>query len=870
MKENNLSRLRPFRNFSEYQAEFSLSKELPFWEFTEEATILADGSIVTALKLKGIAIETLDSDRINQFTTDLRSILNSLNDGMEIGLLSELNSDLEPLIKAHENEKDPNISPDIVWLSEHRTRKIRDQVAEQSLFKNNLYLFIYRRFSGETEKKSFFKRFFSAPKNFTETKKEEYGAALKELLQTKESLKVRFESIGLRATNLDSETTWRMIYRYLNPNRSISEPIPKLNKEYQTQEFKPEELQKCPNLTYPSPREQLVFSSLIQGYESFFLDGHYHRVITLKTLPEFTHSALMSRLQALPFHHRLYVHIQVPEQSKELSSLQAKRRMAHSMSLSQGGRATDLESESKLQATEELLRELINTGQKIFYFQCSILIHSKDKDDLNLMTKTILSRFREMNGAEGMNETVSTFKTWKTMLPFGNVGLVRPKRAKTDNLADLLPVYQSYEGPSHEQLKPVCLFQNRSLGLVAYDVYDSTLPNFSSLVTGASGSGKSFLNNLILLQYVIKRPLVNIIDIGGSYRKLCEFLSGQYIEVSPPKENESIRTINPFHLPDNATEPSPHKLKFLLTFFETILTDSESEKLHKLDKSLLEEAFLETYKKIRKEKDRVPRLSDFHEYLSASKETSLKNFAKMLYPWTGNRPYGRLLDADNTLDLTNDVVVFDLKGLSSYPDLQSVMILIITDFILGRVESKNTNILQRRKQIIMDEVWQLLQSKPASSFMEYCVRTLRKTGSGITFITQGLEEIVASPIGSAILSNTATKFILLQRGDLEPIRKILKLNDQEMSLIQSLGQSKGLYSEAFMMLNEDRTVIRIKPTPIEYWLATSDAIDNSYLDEYRKKYPEKTLPQVIEELASQFPFGVSKSEVKYAQTLQAA
>jgi type IV secretory pathway VirB4 component len=98
------------------------------------------------------------------------------------------------------------------------------------------------------------------------------------------------------------------------------------------------------------------------------------------------------------------------------------------------------------------------------------------------------------------------------------------------------------------------------------------------------------------------------------------------------------------------------------------------------------------------------------------------------------------------------------------------MILIITDFILGRVE----NTKGKRKQILMDECWELLKSRGSQRFMEYCVRTLRKTGSGITFITQGLEEIVASPIGSAILSNTATKFVLLQRGDLKPIRELLK------------------------------------------------------------------------------------------------
>ena len=118
-----------------------------------------------------------------------------------------------------------------------------------------------------------------------------------------------------------------------------------------------------------------------------------------------------------------------------------------------------------------------------------------------------------------------------------------------------------------------------------------------------------------------------------------------------------------------------------------------------------------------------------------------------------------------------------------------------------------------RKRIILDEAWELLKSQTAASFMEYCARTLRKTGSGITFITQGIEEIANSPIGSAILNNTATKILMLQRGDIEILRKNLKLNHQEIELIQSLEQKKGVFSEGFLMEGLESQIIQIHPTP---------------------------------------------------------
>jgi hypothetical protein len=175
----------------------------------------------------------------------------------------------------------------------------------------------------------------------------------------------------------------------------------------------------------------------------------------------------------------------------------------------------------------------------------------------------------------------------------------------------------------------------------------------------------------------------------------------------------------------------------------------------------------------------------------------------------------------------------------------------LTEFILTQVELDKTS----NKRIILDEAWELLKSPAAASFMEYCARTLRKTGSGITFITQGLEEIVASPIGSAILNNTATKFVMLQRGDSKVLSATLKLNPQELALVHSLEQRKGKFSEGFMIEGNHRQVIRVHPTPLEYWMATSDSKDNSEL--VRLQETGLTLEDSILAAAANHPFGMS-------------
>lgn len=776
-----VEKLRPLFRHAEFQAEYPISNELPYWDFISDidppCAVLSDGTLVQGMRIKGVSPETWDSEQVNQFTLSLRSVLNSLPDGGDVQFFVDVNSDFSSLVDAHERLNGENEL--VSWIADGRVAALRSRIKAQSLQRTNLYLFVYLRVKSV---RGAVASFFAKPKKFEQARREEFLVRARELAQTCVSIEGGLRAIGVETIVLPVETLRSLVYRILNPLRSQSEPCPAAENSHRTQEFSQGELKLEPRLSFPSPREQLAFSDLIQGTESFFLDGYYHRVLTLKTLPEVTQASLISRLTALPFHYTLSLQVQCPDQSKELSSLQSKRRMAHSMNANNKGRVSDLESEAKLNSTEELLRELINTGQKIFYFQLAILLRDERREDLELKSKTVLSRLREMNGAEGISETVAAFKVFKTLLPGGNTTTVRPKRAKTDNLADFIPMYQPWEGDG----SAVCLLQNRAAGLLAYDPFDPNLPNYNALVTGSSGAGKSFLNNCLLLQYLSQDPLVYVIDIGGSYRKLCEFMAGQYIEISPPQAGVSPQAINPFLLPIGATEPSPQKIKFLIALLETVLTDEEGEKLPKLDKSLIEEAVMKTYSTCAE--GRTPRLSDLKRIFEESKEPSLKNYAKTLYPWTGDRPYGRLLDAENALGLSSDMVVFDLKSLSSYPDLQSVMILIITDFILGKVE----NVPDRRKRILMDECWDLLRSQGANQFMEYCARTLRKTGSGITFITQALEDIERSTVGPAILNNTATKIILTQRGDLERTCKTLKLNDQEIALIQSLKQQKGV------------------------------------------------------------------------------
>ncbi len=809
----------------------ALSEQLPYWEFGSEPfshMILWDGAVSSALELLPLDIECFDETRINQLTEQLRSFVNSLSEGLTAQFIVKVESDFTEILGKHlslvttENEF-------LRHLDQERCANIRNEIKTETVFRPRLFLFLKTEPPVRPKAWS-----LGGLQKFSQTFEAGYEDSMETLSQSIESAESTLSSLGFSVRRLAEEDLIALVYEHINPSRAKDLTPPQIGVR--------ENL-----LENESPRSQLALSDLLLDQDDFILDRERVRVLSLKTLPEMTFAGMMSGFLALPFKYELIFSFKVPDQAKEMKALEQKRRMAHSLTANSGARVSDLEGESRLQQTTGLIREIIESGQRIFHAELILILRDENTKEgrkrLSLHSKEVLSRFKTLSGAEGMQETVGAWPIFSNALPGSPLRLVRQKKLKTNNLVDFMPVYGANIGDE----KPVVLTHTRMGSLSSFNPYDPQLTNYNMLVTGSSGSGKSFANNFLMLQQIARGVKVYIIDVGGSYKKLTELTAGQYFEINLSDDY----AINPFELADPASPPTGEKIKALVSIVEQMVVD-QGEKLSKFDRVQIEETLAKVFENTRTEKvPRSPLISDFAKWCAKSDDPGLKRIAKLLYPWVGNSPFGKLLDRPGRIKADSPVVAFDLKGLSQYPDLQSVMILILTNFILDQIELDRTV----SKRVLLDEAWELLKSPAASSFMEYAARTFRKTGSGITFITQGVEEIVQSPIGSAILNNTATKLIMLQKGDIRVLNNALKLNSQELHLIQSLEQRKGLFSEGFLMEGDSRRVLRISPSPLEYWISTSDARDNLFLDELKSKMGSSE--KAVREAARLAPFGVA-------------
>jgi type IV secretory pathway VirB4 component len=143
--------MRFLNKFSEFQRENSLCHELPYWEIIDDTVVLADGSLVNGYQLSGVSIETFDTDKINQITLELRTLLSSLPDSSDVSFVFDVNSDYKNLLDEHEAYSKSN--SDILEITKQRVEKLQALAKENILLKPNLYLFVYNRLETALEKK---------------------------------------------------------------------------------------------------------------------------------------------------------------------------------------------------------------------------------------------------------------------------------------------------------------------------------------------------------------------------------------------------------------------------------------------------------------------------------------------------------------------------------------------------------------------------------------------------------------------------------------------------------------------------------------------------------------------------------------------
>jgi hypothetical protein len=168
---------------------------------------------------------------------------------------------------------------------------------------------------------------------------------------------------------------------------------------------------------------------------------------------------------------------------------------------------------------------------------------------------------------------------------------------------------------------------------------------------------------------------------------------------------------------------------------------------------------------------------------------------------------------------------------------------------------------------VLDECWALLDSPVLAPEVVQLFRTARKRNASVWAISQTLEDFVGTEKqprshGPGIIKNSTTKIIGQQRGDLTALTNHLYLNDVVLKEIKNLAPPrKGRSAEALLALGEraeTTQVIRLVPTPIDYWICTTFQRERMYRHYFLNGDPQIPLWDSYRALARHFPRGLAE------------
>jgi conjugation system TraG family ATPase len=554
----------------------------------------------------------------------------------------------------------------------------------------------------------------------------------------------------------------------------------------------------------------------------------------------------------LPCNHIYNQYIFVDDGPKTIKKLEGKRLRLQSFS------AYSRENAISRDATNDFLNEAIGEQRMPVRAHFNLMVWSGAQKGLKDIKNLVTSGLAQMDAVAKLESSGAPQIFWAG-IP-GNAGDF-PVNDSFDTFATQASCFINQES-NYRSVSPDqgIRFADRLTGRPVFaDLYDSVRAqgissNMGTLVCGSSGGGKSMTVNHMLRTLYDQGAHCVTIDIGGSYRALCDLVDGYYFTYT---ESNPIR-FNPFFLPEGQTLDTEKKesLKSLLV----ALWKQENDAYNRSEYVALSNALQGYYDQLRESPEMFPSFNSFYEYLQSvyievlrshnvkDKDFDVNNFLYVLRPYYRGGEFDYLLNATTNLDLLNTrFVVIEVDAIKDHPVLFPVVCLLCTEMFL----SKMRKLPGVRKVLTIDEAWKAIAKSGMAEFLRYAFKTIRKFNGIPIVITQELDDLISSPIiKDAIINNADVKILMDMRKFLHKFDKLqdaLGLSEKEKTILLSVKKEDR---EIFVGIGgQIMKVYKNELCPEEYFAYTTEGKERVKVLEYAQTYGgmEKGIEMLVSE-----------------------
>lgn len=274
--------------------------------------------------------------------------------------------------------------------------------------------------------------------------------------------------------------------------------------------------------------------------------------------------------------------VDIPNQIKTLQELELKKKRHSGMP----DPANEISEQDIVAVMEDIARE----NQLLVKAHCSFFVCGTEENVTKATNFIETSLFSQ--GIIPSRSSFNQFELFKTLLPGNAVELKKYDLFLTTSDAALCFFFKEAL-PVSENSQFFLRYTDRQGIPIKIDPSDlpkaqNKIDNRNKMVFGPSGSGKSFLMNSWIEQYMLYNYDIVIVDVGDSYKGLCSYFGGRYITYTPEKPI----TMNPFQL--KLEELNIEKKEFIATLI-LLLWGKPSEKITQVEKEIINECINSYY-----------------------------------------------------------------------------------------------------------------------------------------------------------------------------------------------------------------------------------------------------------------------------------
>lgn len=570
---------------------------------------------------------------------------------------------------------------------------------------------------------------------------------------------------------------------------------------------------------------------------------NYDRYSTDKT--KFSIGFASTLGQLLSCNHIYNQYIFIEDAQKTIQKLESKRLRLQSLA------AYSRENLIARDATNDFLNEAISQQRLPVKAHFNVLVWTEAKEELKNLKNMVSSALAQMDAA-AKQETVGAPQIFWAGIP-GNAADF-PMNDTFDTFAEQATCFLNLETGYRSSLSPVGLrMGDRLTGKpVHVDISDEPMKmgictNRNKFILGPSGSGKSFFTNHMVRSYYEQGTHIVLVDVGHSYKGLCDMVKGYYFTYS---EDNPIR-FNPFYIGegDSLDTEKKESIKTLLL----ALWKKDDETFKRSEYVALSNAITGYYVYLANNPKVFPCFNSFYDFLRddyvpvlasdkvKEKDFDINNFLYVLRPYYKGGEFDYLLNATENLNLLQErFIVFELDNIKDHPILFPVVTIIIMEVFINKMR-KMKGI---RKIILIEEAWKALMKEGFAEYIKYLFKTVRKFFGEAIVVTQEVEDIISSPVvKQAIINNSDCKILLDQskyQNKFDQIQELLGLTEKEKALILSVNKANDpskKYKEVFISLGGMVSKVYRTEVSLEEYLAyTTEQSEKVKLIEYAEKF----------------------------------